>query len=83
MLEYDYAQYREVIFNISSSEGVWPEPGTVIQERTTSKQYTVLYSDNIEKYIECAYADVTGVPQSGNIDFGVSNTLAYTSFVVQ
>jgi hypothetical protein len=86
ILEYDYEQYREVVFHMENADGVWPAPGMVVKERTTSKQYTVLYYNKNEMYIECSYNDVTGIPQDGFIEFNPGDsvhTLRYTSFVVQ
>jgi hypothetical protein len=85
ILEYDYEQYREVVFNMESTDGVWPAPGTVITVKVNdslSRQYTVLFYNKNEKYIECSYNDVTGIPQNGFIEFSAQR-LRYTSFIVQ
>lgn len=87
ILEYEYSTYREVIFNMKTNVGLYPSAGFVVRVQSTSKDYTVLYYNKDEKYIECEYNDVTDLPQTGTLEFiasdGVLHTQEYNSFIVQ
>jgi hypothetical protein len=87
ILEYDYSTYREVIFNMKTNVGLYPAAGFVVNVQSTSKNYTVLYYNKDEKYIECKYNDVTNLPQTGILEFrtpdNVLHTQEYNSFIVQ
>jgi hypothetical protein len=87
ILEYEYSTYREVIFNMKTNVGLYPAAGFVVNVQSTSKNYTVLYYNKDEKYIECKYNDVTNLPQTGILEFrtpdNVLHTQEYNSFIVQ
>ena len=82
-----YSRNREVIFNMKTNEGMYPAAGFVVNVQSTSKNYTVLYYNKDEKYIECKYNDVTNLPQTGILEFrtpdNILHTQEYNSFIVQ
>lgn len=86
ILEHEYNAYRSVIFHMKTNEGMYPAAGFVVNVQSTSKQFTVLYYNKDEKYIECTYADVTNLPQTGILEFrtpdDLLHTQEYNSFIV-
>ena len=87
ILEYEYSTYREVIFNMKTNKGLYPDAGFVVNVKSTPKNYTVLYYNKDEKYIKCKYNDVTNLPQTGILEFrtpdNILHTQEYNSFIVQ
>ena len=72
---------------MKTNKGLYPAAGLVVNVKSTPKNYTVLYYNKDEKYIECKYNDVTNLPQTGILEFrtpdNILHTQEYNSFIVQ